>query len=234
MKNKQIENFIDGIGDGYDLSMHQLNFLTEYDKCYDEGVGDKLVRMAWLSCFENFVESDKTSGSLPVKALVPFLGAGKFILQSPQNIGFHTFNQDYYCHFIAENTTSGRQIKSYVNYDFGSIAEYFMVYPTIDTPSFDVIFCQPPKKCKLASLDSDNAMANIALNDTRLYYFLRSTNFMRKGSVLVMFVPKSEADSFMYKTGSHTYQTSVRLSFDDFFEDPSDDNEFIAIKYTAV
>ena len=44
MKNSQIENFIDGIAEGYDLSFEQLNFLTQYDKCYDEGVSDKLVR----------------------------------------------------------------------------------------------------------------------------------------------------------------------------------------------
>lgn len=234
MKNEQIENFIDGIGDNYDLSYEQLNFLTNYDKCYDEGLGNKLVRMAWSSCFENFEMSDKTSGSLPVMSLVPFVGAGKIVLQSPNNVGFHSMNQDFYCHFIAKNTTSGKQIRSFVNYDFGSIAEYFMVYNTLDLPVYDVIFCQPPKKCKLASLDSDNAMASLALNDARIYYFLRCTNFMQKGSVLVMFIAKEDADAFMSKVGHYFYRTAVRLEFDDFFTDDEQGNEFVAIKYVAI
>jgi len=233
MKNSQIENFIDGIAEGYDLSFEQLNFLTQYDKCYDEGVSDKLVRQAWLSCFEHFVDSDKTSSSLPVKALVPFLGAGKIILQSPQNVGFHSLNQDYYCHFIAKNTTSGANVQSFANYDFGSLVEYFMIYNTIDLPVYDVVLCQPPKRCNLASLDSDNALASIALNDARLYYFLRCTNFMQKGSVLIMFVPEKDADNFVENASNYFYRTAVRVRFDEIFIDESESNGFVALKYVA-
>lgn len=234
MKNEQIENFIDGISEGYDLSTEQLNFLTTYDKCYDEGLGDRLVRKSWLSCFEDFTEADQTSSSLPIMALVPFLGAGKTILQSPQNVGFHSFNQDYYCHFIAKKTTSGRQIKSYIKFDFGSIAEYFYLYNTTDLPSFDVVLCQPPKKCKLASLDSVNEMASIALNDSRLYYFLRCTNFMRKGSVLIMFIAEKDADSFMRKVENYKYRTSLRVEFQDIISDDLENNDFVSLKYKAV
>jgi hypothetical protein len=187
-----------------------------------------------LSCFEDFDESDWTSSSLPVNALIPFLGAGKVILQSPKNVGFHSFNQDYYCHFISKKTTSGRQISSFVKYDFGSIAEYFFLYNTTDVPIFDVVFCQPPKKCKLASLDSVDDMANIALNDARLYYYLRCTNFMKKGSILVIFIAKKDVDSFVENVENYQYRTAIRLDLADVITDSSDDNDFVAIKYKAV
>tara|TARA_R110000751_G_scaffold12047_1_gene41461 strand:+ start:1169 stop:1873 length:705 start_codon:yes stop_codon:yes gene_type:complete len=233
MKNKQIENFIDGIAEGYDLSPNQLTFLAKYDKCYDEGVGNKLVRMAWLSCFENFNEADETISSLPVNCLVPFLGAGKVMLQSPNNVGFRSMNQDYYCHFIAKNTTSGNQLSSYAIYDFGSLSEYFMVYNTIDLPVFDIIFCQPPKFCKLASLDSEDAMSSLALRDARLYYFLRCTNFMHKGSVLIMLVATEGLESFMEGVKRYSSKTFVRLEFDDLFMSEEKGNGFVAIKYLA-
>lgn len=232
--NSQIEYFIDSTPKDQELSRDELLFLAKYDKCYDEGVGDRLVRKTWDSLFDDFVQSNRFSSTLPVKCLVPFLGAGKIVLQSPHNIGFHTFNQDYYCHYIAEKITSGRQVSSWVKYDFGSISEYFMVANSGDFNTFEVVMCQPPKECKLATLDSDNSMATIAMNDARLYYFLRATNFMQKDSILFMFINHNDAEEFMDKIEAYSFRTAVRVKFDSIFIDDDLKNEFIALKYKAI
>jgi len=233
-KNTQIENFIDGIGDRYDLTLSQLAFLVDYDKCYDNELSQKLVRMVWKSCFENIDMSDLMSSNLPAKCLIPFLGAGKLILEAPKSTSFWGFNQDYYCHFIAKSTTSGVLRNSFAKYDFGTLAEMFMVYEHKDLPIYDIVLCQPPKICKLATLDADTSMANIALNDARLYYFLRSTFFMKKGCVLIMFVEEKTAEQFMKKAENYMPRTNVRLEFDDYISDGDQKDGFAAIKYLAV
>lgn len=233
-KNTQIENFIDGVGERYDLSTEQLLFMTQYDKCYDNGLSNRLVRMAWLSCFENIEMSEASSSSLPAKCLVPFLGAGKIILEAPKNTSFWAFNQDYYCHFIAKSTTSGVLKNSFAKYDFGTIAELFMVYEHKDMPVYDIVLCQPPKICTLATLDANEAMARLAGNDARLYYFLRSSYFMAKGSVLIFFIEISEAQEFMKKVEKYKSATYVSLDFDDYISDEKSDNSFVALKYLAV
>tara|TARA_B100000927_G_scaffold290537_1_gene289669 strand:+ start:695 stop:1390 length:696 start_codon:yes stop_codon:yes gene_type:complete len=186
--NKSIESLIVNKPENTIFTHSELNYLRKYDKCEDSGLSEAQVfEEVWKR-----VDRDKRGKEYTATTLVTHGGSGKAITTAPLGESIHVFNDDYFCHVITRALTSGRMKDVFMNYDFGTIAEYFYLGNSDFLPAYDLVISQPPKHCQFAELDGDEKFASLAKENARIYYAVRAFKFVRKGGALMLIVPRDE------------------------------------------
>ena len=190
--NRSIESFILNKGDKYVYTDADLNFLLKYDKCQDAGLDEeKVFSKVWDRAYD-MPQGIKMDKRFFGKVMVTHGGGGKAITTAPLGASFHTFNDDYFCHEVTKALTSGRKVENSMIYDFGSIAEFFYLGNTERLPMFDLVISHPPIRCQYAELDYDEVMAEFGKKNARVYYAVRSFEFLNRDGVLMVIVPREE------------------------------------------
>ena len=119
---------------------------------------------------------------------------------------------------------------NYMNYDFGSIAEYFYLGNTDGLPQYDLVITHPPKECGLAELDYDESMADVARDNARVYFGVRGFSFVKKGGAMMVIVPREE-----YMAVHEKIANKLALNDESFdFEVPTTSGDDFILKYTRI
>ena len=212
--NKSIEAFIKNCPPNYVFTPQDTVFLSQYDKCEDSDLNESTIfKTLWnraMKMEEGFAAEDRFEGSV----LVTHGGSGKAISSAPLGASFHVFNNDYFCHVITQELTSGRSEDNFMNYDFGTIAEYFYVGYLNALPSYDIAISYPPRQCGFAELDFEDEMASIAQTDARVYYAMRSFDLLRNGGRLFLIVKKSDFEEVFRSVIKELAAHRIGVDFD--------------------
>lgn len=229
--NRSIESFILNKGDNYVYSNADLNYLLKYDKCQDAGLDEQVVfSKVWKEAYA-MPQGNPADERFEGQVLVTHGGGGKAITSAPLGASFHVFNDDYFCHEVTKALTSGRRADSYMIYDFGTIAEYFYLGNTQALPSFDLVISHAPMRCEFAELDYDEFMAEFGRKNARVYYAVRSFEFLNDEGVLMVIVPREEYIKTHEQIVELLYHTQG-ISFD--FEVPKQAGDDFILKYTRL
>jgi|DEB0MinimDraft_3_1074331.scaffolds.fasta_scaffold00001_4 hypothetical protein len=229
--NRSIESAILNKPNNYVYTTSDLIFFQKYDKCEDAGLDEAMVfGKLWDEAFD-MIDGNKAENRFDGKVLVTHGGGGKAITSAPQGASFHVFNNDYFCHVITKALTSGRMRENYMNYDFGSIAEYFYLGNTDGLPQYDLVITHPPKQCGLAELDYDESMSEVAQDNARVYFAVRGFSFVKQGGAMMVIVPREEYVEVHEKITNKLVEMEG-LSFD--FEVPTTTGDDFILKYTRI
>lgn len=188
--NQSIESLILNAPENYVFNQNDLHLMRRYDKCEDSELNEQFVFGRVWKMLQKDDDYNELTKEFEGKVLVTHGGSGKAITIAPHGASFHVFNDDYFCHVITRALTSGRKTENFMQYDFGSVAEFFYLNNTDFLPQFDLVISQPPAQCHFARLDGDESLARLAKKDSRAYYAVRGMDFLETGGVLSLILPR--------------------------------------------